>query len=148
MDSSEVTVAALKGSEHLRRSRVARRIQIALVVAGCYVLYVFMEQRTKVDAGPLDRALPGALVDAEGIATRTITLQCINPEQAMSLATPYLRSKGVVYTVPGIPAVIVRGKRDEFRRVVGAIEQFDVQCQLPHATTEPPATSPARPGKD
>jgi len=147
MDSSEVTVAALKGSERLRRSRIARRIQIALVVAGCYVFYVFMEQRTKTEPG-LDAALPGAVVDAHGIATRTITLQCITPEQAIALATPYLRSEAAVYPVPGIPAITMRGKREEFRRAVSAIEQFDVACQLPRATTEPPATSPARPGRD
>ncbi len=54
MDSSEVTVAAIKGSERLRRSRIARRVQIALIVAGCYVFFVFMEQRTKPDPRALD----------------------------------------------------------------------------------------------
>ena len=115
MDPSDLTVAAMKGSERLRRLRVGRWIQSALLVAGCYVFFVFMEQRTKVDTGPLDPALPGALVDADGIATRTVTLRCITPEQAIALATPYLRSKAAVYTVPGIPAVIVRGKREEFQ---------------------------------
>lgn len=148
MDSSEVTVAALKGSERLRRSRIARRIQIALIVAGCYVFYVFMETRTNPRALDNLPAIPEAVVDAHGIATRTITLQCITPEQAIALATPYLRSEAAVYPVPGIPAITMRGKREEFRRAVSAIEQFDVACQLPRATTEPPATSPARPGKD
>ncbi len=159
MDSSEVTVAAIKGSERLRRSRIARRVQIALIVAGCYVFFVFMEQRTKPDPRALDNlpAIPEAVVDAHGIATRAITLQCITPEQAIALATPYLRSNGAVYSVPGIPAITVRGKREEFLRAVNAIDQFDVQCQLPRArraqraaraTTQPPTTSPAKPGKD
>lgn len=131
LGSSDLTVAAMKGSERLRRVRVGRWIQSALIIAGCYVFFVFMEQRTKGE-----------------IATRTITLQCITPDQAMSLATPFLRSKGMVYTTPGIPAVIVRGKPDEFRRAVDAIEHFDGQCQLPRATTQPQPTSPATPGKD
>lgn len=148
LDSSDLTIAAMKGSERLRRIRVGRWIQGALIVAGCYVFFVFMEQRTKVDSGPVDPSLPGALIDAEGIATRTITLECITPDQAMSLATPFLRSKGMVYTAPGIPAVIVRGKPDEFRRAVRAIEQFDTKCELPRATPQPRPTSPATPGKD
>ena len=134
LDSSELTVAAMKGSERLRRLRVGRWIQAALIVAGCYVFFVFMEQRTKGDEA--------------AITTRTVTLQCIQPEQAIALASPFLRSNGVVYSVPGIPAVIVRGKPEEFRRAVSAIEQFDVKCQLPRATTQPAPTSPAKPGKD
>ena len=149
MNSSDVTVAAINGSERLRRSRIARRLQIALIVAGCYVFYVFMEQRTQPNLRALDNlpAIPEAVVDAHGIATRTMTLQCITPDQAIALATPYLRSEAAVYPVPGISAITVRGKREEFRRAVSAIEQFDVTCQLPRAT-QPPATSPARPGRD
>jgi hypothetical protein len=60
-----------------------------------------MEQRTKGDEA--------------AITTRTVTLQCIQPEQAIALASPFLRSnEAVVYSVPGIPAVIVRGKPEEF----------------------------------
>jgi hypothetical protein len=150
LDSSEVTVAALKGSERLRRSRVARRIQIALIVAGCYVFYVFVEQRRQPDPRALDNlpAIPEAVVDAHGIATRTMTLKCMTPDQAMAIATPYLRSNAAVYSVPGMSAITLRGNREEFRRAVSAIEQLDGQCQLPRATTPPPATSPATPGKD
>jgi len=147
LDSSELTVAAMKGSERLRRLRVGRWIQSALIVAGCYVFFVFMEQRTKPDSAP-DPALQGALVEANGIATRTITLKCLSPEQATSVATPYLRSNAAIYPVAGIPAIVVRGKRDEFLRAVSAIDQLETACQLPHATTEPPPTSPATPGKD
>jgi hypothetical protein len=108
-----------------------------------------MEQRTQPNLRALDNlpAIPEAVVDAHGIATRTMTLQCITPDQAIALATPYLRSEAAVYPVPGISAITVRGKREEFRRAVSAIEQFDVTCQLPRAT-QPPATSPARPGRD
>lgn len=151
MDSSEVTVAAIKGSERLRRSRIARRLRIALIVAGCGVFFVFMERmRGTPNPRSLDNlpAIPDAIVDDHGIATRTIMLQCLTPEQAMALATPYLRSNAVVYSVPGISAITVRGPREEFRRAVSAIDEFDVQCQLPRATTVPPAISPARPGKD
>jgi hypothetical protein len=150
MNSSDVTVAAIKGSERLRRSRVARRIRIALIVAGCYVFYVFMEQRTKPDPRALDNlpVIPDAVVDSRGIATSTITLKCLTPDQAIAIATPYLRSNAAVYPIAGISAITVRGLRDEFQRAVSAIDQFDVQCQLPPATTQPPAISPARPGKD
>ena len=147
LDSSDLTVAAMKGSERLRRLRVGRWIQSALIVAGCYVFFVFMEQRTKPESG-IDPALQGALVEANGIATRTITLKCISPEQATSVATPYLRSNAAIYPVAGIPAIVVRGKRDEFLRAVSAIDQLETACQLPHATTQQPPTSPATPGKD
>jgi hypothetical protein len=149
MNPSDVTAAAVSGSERLRRSRIARRLQIALVIAGCYVFYVFMEQRTNAPPIMMDRtaAAKAALEGGNAIVTRTIPLRCITPEQATALATPYLRSKAAIYPVPGISAITVRGRREEFQRALSAIDQFDAQCQLP-ATTQPPTTSPSTPGKD
>jgi hypothetical protein len=150
MDSSEVTVAALKGSERLRRSRVARRIQIALIVAGCYVFYVFMEQRTNTTPSDMVKAAATntELDHGDVIVTRTITLKCITPAQASAIATPYLRSKAAIYPVPGISAITVRGKQEEFERALSAIDQFDVACPLAPGVIEPAATSPAKPGRD
>jgi len=150
MDSTEVTVAAMKGSERLRRARVARWIQIALIVAGCYVFYVFMEQRTNSTSSDMVKAAATntELDHGDVIVTRTIPLKCITPEQATSLATPYLRSKAAIYPVPGISAITVRGRQEEFQRALSAIDQFDAACQLPHATTTTPTTSRATPGKD
>lgn len=149
LDSSDLTTAAMKGSERLRRLRVGRWIQGALIVAGCYVFFVFMEQRTNGDSPPLDPAVPGAAVDAEGIVTRTITLKCLSPEQATSVATPYLRSKAAIYPIAGFPAIVVRGKREEFQRAISAIDQLETACQLPPATTQQgQPTSPATPKKD
>lgn len=90
----------------------------------------------------------GAISAPEPVITATVPLKCVTPEQAMSLATPYLRSAAAIYTTPGIPAVTIRGKRREFDQALKAIEEFDVACQLPPATTKEPATSPAKPGKD
>jgi len=151
LDSSDLTEAAMRGSERLRRLRVGRWIQSALIVAGCFVFFVFMERaRQPTNPRALDNLppIPEAVVDAHGIATRTMTLRCMTPDQAMAIATPYLRSDAAVYSVPGFSAVTLRGPREEFRQAVSAIEQLDAQCQLPHATTPAPATSPARPGKD
>jgi hypothetical protein len=148
LDSSDLTLVAMNGSERLRRLRVGRWIRRALVVAAGFVVSVFLvEQRTQAPAVLRNGAdvLSGR---AEVIETRTITLKCITPEQATALATPYLRSKAAIYPVPGIPAITVRAKLEEFNRALNAIEEFDVACQLPRATTAPTATSPAKPRKD
>ena len=73
----------------------------------------------------------GVISTPEPVVTATLPLKCITPEQAMNLATPYLRSSAAIYTAPGIPAVTIRGKRREFAQARKAIEEFDVACQLP-----------------
>jgi hypothetical protein len=148
LDSSDLTVAAMRGSERLRRLRVGRWIRRALVVAAGFVFSVFVvEQRTQAPA-VLRNGADALSGRGEAIETRTITLKCITPEQATALATPYLRSKAAIYPVPGISAITVRAKLDEFNRALNAIEEFDLACQLPRATTPSPATSPAKPGRD
>ena len=90
----------------------------------------------------------GVISPPERVVMQTIPLKCITPTQAMSIATPYLRSSAAIYTTPGIPAVTIRGKQHEFIQAWKAVEEFDATCQLPRATTVAPATSPATPGKD
>lgn len=133
-DSSQVAIAALDGSERLRRKRVARWIQGALLVAACAVFATFMERTTNRESDL-----------GQGAVTRTVTLKCITGEQATALATPYLRSKAAIYPVPGMAAITIRGKERELQRAISEIDEFDLQCQLPKATTpKPTPTSPSR----
>jgi len=84
--------------------------------------------------GPSLRRAVGDAVNVP-VVTETIPLKCVTPTQAMSLATPYLRSNAAIYTTPGIPAVTIRGKPKEFDQARHAIEEFDLACQLPQQGT-------------
>jgi hypothetical protein len=67
---------------------------------------------------------------ARGLAslrTETIQLQCLSPEQAGDIISPYVRSHGSTYYVSssGLPVITVRGTADELakaRELIGSFE--------------------------
>ena len=111
------------------------------MVAACGVFFVFMQVKTNSNPKSLDDS-PGD----NTVAMKTVMLQCISPEQAMSLATPYLRSNAGIWTVPDSKAITLRGRAKEMRRAISEIDRLDAECQLPNLTP-PPVPAPIAPSR-
>ena len=143
----EMSYGALVGSERERRKVVGRWVRGLLAAAGCVTFFLFMENVILPRAG-----------QSEKIRTETISLRCLTPEQAMEIATPYLRSTGAIYTTKGMRVVTVRGRHAEFQQAVAHISSIDdaQQCALPNPAYMDPSrtmpelktTSSDRPKKD
>ncbi|HUQ48296.1 MAG TPA: hypothetical protein VM053_08650 [Gemmatimonadaceae bacterium] len=130
----ELSHGALVGSERARRKVVGRWVRGLLAAAGGVTLLVFMENFIF----PLSR-------QSEKIRTETISLRCITPEQAIEIATPYLRSTGAIYTTKGMRIVTVRGRHGEFQQAIARINSIDdaQKCALPNpAYIDPSITMP------
>jgi len=138
-DATQLTVAAIQGAEVLRRRRIGRRMRAALVVAACAVFFVFMQQRTNPNPTPYDNS-----PEATAVVTRTIVLKCLRPDQAMAVATPYLRDKAGIWTVPDSRVITLRGRQREIQQAISQIDQLDLACELPNPAAPPAATSPSR----
>jgi hypothetical protein len=134
INASDLTVAVLDGSEKLRRKRIGRRIRIALMIAACGVFFVFMQQRT--------RNIPIAFDNST--VTTTIALKCLTPDQAMAIATPYLRASAGIWTVPDSRVITIRGIKKEIQRALSEIAKFDSSCQLPNPVATPGSTVPPK----
>jgi hypothetical protein len=61
------------------------------------------------------------------LRTETIALQCLSPEQAASVISPYIREAGSAYYLPtsGISAITVRGSPGEIAKARSLINQFE-----------------------
>jgi hypothetical protein len=139
-DPSQITAAAIDGSEKLRRKKIGRWMRGVLAVIACGVFAVFMQQRTRPDSSATLESAP-----ENGVVTKTVSLACLRPDQAMAIATPYLRDKAAIYTVPDTRVITLRGKVREIRRALSEINKFDASCQLPTPVpTVPATTSPSR----
>lgn len=141
----ELSDNALLGSERERRKVVARWVRGLLAAAGCVTFFFFMQNVFVPMANK-----------SEDIRTETISLRCLTPEQAMEIATPYLRSKGSISTPKGMRIVTIRGKHDEFEAAVSRVKSIDdsQMCTLPNpaypypSPTPDPTTSNDIPKKD
>lgn len=130
----ELSHGALVGSERERRKVVGRWVQGILAATGCVLFYFFME----------NVILPRA-EQSEKVRTETITLRCLTPEQAMEIATPYLRSSGSISSPKGMRIVTITGKHDEFEAAISRVKSIDdvQQCSLPNpAYIDPSITMP------
>lgn len=129
----ELSQGALLGSERERRKVVGRWVRGVLAVVGCVMFAFFME----------NVILPRA-EESEKIRTETISLRCLTNEQAMEIATPYLRS-GTISAPKGMRVVTVRAKHDEFEQAISRIKSIDdaQTCALPNpAYIDPSITMP------
>lgn len=122
----ELSEAALTGSERWRRQYVGRWVRGLLAAAGCVTFWFFMEKVFIPRVDPEPRTV-----------TETIRLRCISSEEAMDLATPYLRSTGAIYSRKGSPIVTVRGTPDEFARAAAVIKSIDdaAACPIPNSSS-------------
>ena len=74
------------------------------------------------------------------LRTETISLQCLSPEQAASVISPYIREAGSTYYLPtsGISAITVRGSPGEIAKARDLINQFEpdagAACRAPVAS--------------
>jgi hypothetical protein len=130
----ELSHRALHGSERDRRRVVARWVRGLLAVAGCGAFAFFMES---VFIPMSERS--------EKIRTETISLRCLTPEQAMEIATPYLRSTGSISSPKGMRIVTIRGKTNEFQQAIARVKSIDdaQTCALPNpAYIDPSVTMP------
>jgi hypothetical protein len=61
------------------------------------------------------------------LRTETISLQCLSPEQAADIISPYIREAGSTYYLPtsGISAITVRGSPGEIAKARTLINQFE-----------------------
>jgi len=61
------------------------------------------------------------------LRTETISLQCLSPQQAADVISPYIREAGSTYFLPtsGISAITVRGSPGEIAKARSLIEQFE-----------------------
>lgn len=143
----ELSHGALVGSERDRRKEVGRWIQGILTAAACLTVFLFIR----------NVFIPLAN-ESEKIRTETISLRCLTPEQAMEIATPYLRSTGSISAPKGMRIVTIRGRHDEFEAAISRVKSIDAEqaCQLPNpaypypsaTTPEPATTSTDKPKKD
>ena len=119
----ELSETALTGSERERRKYVGRWTRGLLAAAGCVTFFFFMQN---VFIPRVDPPQP--------ISRETISLNCITPQQAMEIATPYLRSHGSsIYTAGGLKAITISGQPAEFIQAVNHVKLVDDEqkCQLP-----------------
>jgi hypothetical protein len=137
-DPAQIALAAMDGSERLRRKGIGRWTRGVLVIMACALFAIFMNQRTNRNPGGTDYAR-----SENAIVTRTISLKCLKPDQAMAIATPYLRDKAAIYPVPDSRLVTLRGKFREIQTAISEIDRLDVACELPAPTPEV-VTSPSR----
>ncbi len=81
----------------------------------------------------------GDAVKRSTLATETMPLSCLSPQQAADIINPYVRSRGSVYYIPssGIAAITVRGTREELAKSRNLIAEFE---QDPSAACRLPAT--------
>ena len=130
----ELSQRALLGSERQRRKVVGRWVRGILAVAACGTFAWFME----------NVFIPSA-ERSEKIRTETISLRCLTQEQAMEIATPYLRSTGSISSPKGMRIVTIRGKTNEFKQAIARVKTIDdaQTCQLPNpAYIDPSVTMP------
>jgi hypothetical protein len=61
------------------------------------------------------------------LRTETISLQCLSPQQAADVISPYIREPGSTFYLPtsGISAITVRGSPGEIAKARSLIEQFE-----------------------
>jgi hypothetical protein len=130
----ELSEGALLGSERERRLFIGRFVRGLLAAAGCVTLFLFMENTFIPLAG-----------QSEKIRTETISLRCLTSEQAMEIATPYLRSSASISAPKGVRVVTIRGKLAEFQAAISRVKSVDdaQTCQLPNpAYIDPSVTMP------
>jgi len=74
------------------------------------------------------------------LRTETISLQCLSPQQAADVISPYIREAGSTYYLPtsGISAITVRGSPGELAKARDLIKQFEpdagAACRAPVAS--------------
>lgn len=121
---------AITGSEREHRQSVARWVRRALAFAAGIIVVAFLRS----DMGKY-------MTGADDFQRQTIQLRCISSEEALELATPYLRSnKGRIYRNGDLRLVTVQGKADEVNAVLTQIERAErtiPQCQLPSPVAVP-----------
>jgi hypothetical protein len=73
------------------------------------------------------------------LATETMSLRCLSPQQAADIINPYVRSHGSTYYIPttGISAIAVRGTPEELSKARSLIHDFEgdpkAACHVPGA---------------
>ena len=144
ISSQEVAVAAIDGSERLRRQRVGRWIRVVLGAAALAVFAVFWETARNAR-------------EDRNLLTETITLRCVSASQAAQLVTPYLRANGsAVYHADELRTITIRGTSEQMASAKMVIDEIEGGiCKIPSASTPgpvtltpSPTTSVAKPGKD
>ena len=134
--SSDVASDALERSERLRRRTTARWFRGALGILGLLILGTFIVEK---------RQPPPAL------ETKTITLNCLTPDAATALVTPYLRAKGsAVWSISGVRAITIRGAHVEIEQSISEMDAIESKsCAVPDPGGAPKAIpSVETPGKD
>jgi hypothetical protein len=116
--------AIFTGPELEHRELVAKWFRRALAVAAGFIAVMFLRS----DVG---RYMTGH----DDFERQTIVLKCISSEEAMALATPYLRSNvGRVYRAGDLSMITVQGRSQEVETALNQIERAErdaPQCQLP-----------------
>jgi len=132
--------AMISQAELEDRRSVAKWFRRGLAVAAGVLAVMFF----RTDTGKY-------LIGADDFERQTIQLHCISSEDALSLATPYLRSsKGRIYRAGDLRMVTVQGQAQEVEAVLTQIERAEhqvAQCALPApgVTNTGEATTPIAP---
>jgi hypothetical protein len=128
--------AALTETELEDRRSVAKWFRVGLTTAAVVVGLVFF----RTDVGKY-------VTGNDDFERQTISLRCISSEDALELATPYLRSsKGRIYRAGDLRMVTVQGKSQEVEAVLTQIERAEsqvTQCQLPGVLPAPKEVIPS-----
>jgi hypothetical protein len=130
----ELSHGALLGSERERRTNVASWARGGLTAIGVAIGLFFV-----------GNFIIPVSQQSDKIRTETISLRCLTPEQAMEIATPYLRSDGSISSPKGMRFVTIRGKHDEFEAAISRVKSIDdaQRCALPNpAYIDPSVTMP------
>ncbi|HEX6574339.1 MAG TPA: hypothetical protein VF042_05150 [Gemmatimonadaceae bacterium] len=124
--SATVVEEAIVGAERERRRTAARWLRGALGV------FAFLIAGTWIKENIIDGR------NMTGMITEVVRLRCISPQEAVSLATPYLRErKPAVYTT-GDHAITMRGAPPDVTAAIAQIDSYQAtQCPLPSASQAP-----------
>ena len=115
---TQTAETAIASSKRRRAKRVLSGVATILLAGGAWIIWAQV-------------IVPGmratADISARRQETETLDLECLSPEQAGELISPYVRSDGSAYYLVRAPiqAITVRATPNELKTVHSVLERFD-----------------------
>ena len=126
-------------AEHsVTTSRRRRMGRVAVLASGAALVVTIWIAASLTIIPALDVADARRVVPR--LATETMPLTCLSPQQAADIINPYVRSRGSTYYIPttGISAITVRGTWEELAKSRSLIHAFEsdpkAACHVPEGS--------------